>query len=64
MLHLSYEGDELRVVADQTGRPTPTHDLADALLSIVGQMNGAAGARFGMFHFPTRARRIGLILGA
>ncbi len=51
MLRLSCERDELRVVADQTGRPTSAHDLANALLSIVGQVNGAADARFGTFHF-------------
>ena len=50
VLRLSYERDELRVVADQTGRPTSAHDLASALLSIAEQLSGG-DARYGTFHF-------------
>jgi len=44
------ERDELRVVADQEGRPTYTGDLADALLELAGASRRAP-APDGVYHF-------------
>ena len=49
MLHLGAERDELNVVADQIGGPTPAASIADALYSIAQQMvDGQSG---GTYHF-------------
>jgi dTDP-4-dehydrorhamnose reductase len=45
------ERDELRVVADQRGRPTYTGDLADAVLELEGLTGGRAPAAPGVYHF-------------
>ncbi|HVY27449.1 MAG TPA: dTDP-4-dehydrorhamnose reductase [Polyangiaceae bacterium] len=50
MLRLARERDELRVVADQHGRPTATRDLALAILEVVRQYR-SGGRQFGTFHF-------------
>jgi len=42
--------EELRVVDDQHGRPTYTHDLAQAALALVGAHGGAPAAA-GIYHF-------------
>lgn len=42
---LAASRDEIRVVADQRGRPTYTYDLADALVTLVSR-----GAAFGTYH--------------
>ena len=49
MIALMGEKDELRVVADQRGRPTYTRDLAEATLDLVG-LGRPAGAP-GIYHF-------------
>jgi dTDP-4-dehydrorhamnose reductase len=50
MARLLAEKEELRVVADQRGRPTYTGDLADATFALAG-LGGARGAEPGVYHF-------------
>jgi dTDP-4-dehydrorhamnose reductase len=50
MARLLAEKDELRVVADQCGRPTYTGDLADATLALAG-VSRKAIAGPGIYHF-------------
>ena len=50
MLRLGAETEELRVVADQHGGPTPAADIAQACLSMVQAMQ-ADPARGGLYHF-------------
>jgi dTDP-4-dehydrorhamnose reductase len=50
MIRLSGERDEIRVVADQQGRPTYAGDLAEAILSVADQLRTSRDAR-GTYHF-------------
>ncbi len=50
MLRLGADRSELRVVADQTGGPTPAAALADALLTIAASFVAGKGVA-GTFHF-------------
>lgn len=52
MVGLMKQKEELRVVADQHGRPTYTHDLAEATLALLG-IGASASARSapGIYHF-------------
>lgn len=50
ILRLARERDELRVVADQQGRPTAAADLADAVLRVAARVRDDT-ASFGTFHF-------------
>lgn len=49
MLRLAGTGDRLRVVADQTGGPTPADAIASALLTVAGALRD--GAPGGLYHF-------------
>lgn len=50
MLRLASEREELRVVADQRGRPTAAADLADAMTRVAAMIQ-AGTSRWGTFHF-------------
>ena len=50
MLRLGAERDELRVVADQHGGPTPAADIANACLTMMRAMQADA-SRGGIYHF-------------
>jgi dTDP-4-dehydrorhamnose reductase len=50
MLRLGLERDHLRIVADQTGGPTCAADIADACISIAGQLITAPD-KSGTYHF-------------
>jgi dTDP-4-dehydrorhamnose reductase len=49
MLRLAETQDQVRVVDDQSGAPTAASDLADAILDILGQLDGD-GSRAGLYH--------------
>lgn len=51
MLRLARERDELRVVSDQTGRPTAASDLARALLTLAGRLASGETIAWGTYHF-------------
>lgn len=50
MLRLGRINDELRVVADRQGCPTPAHDLAAAIVAIA-QRIAAGAASWGVYHY-------------
>ena len=50
MLQLAAKQDVLRVVGDQHGSPTAAGDLAEAILTIAGRLDGSP-AQHGTFHF-------------
>ncbi len=51
MLRLAETQDQVRVVDDQWGAPTAASDLADAILDILGQVDGDGfGSRAGLYH--------------
>lgn len=50
MLRVGAERDELRVVADQRGTPTPAGDIADALATLLAARRAGVAVR-GTFHY-------------
>ena len=51
MLRLGAEREELRVVDDQTGRPTSTEDLAGAILTLVDSVEKPGFSGWGTYHY-------------
>ncbi|HEX2873841.1 MAG TPA: dTDP-4-dehydrorhamnose reductase [Polyangiaceae bacterium] len=51
MLRLARERDELRIVSDQSGRPTAASDLARALLTLAGRLASGETIAWGTYHF-------------
>ena len=51
MLKLAATRDELKVVTDQTGGPTPADALADALLAIAAKVQTRGFKAWGTYHF-------------
>jgi dTDP-4-dehydrorhamnose reductase len=56
MLKLARERDELGVVADQTGRPTPAKDLARVLLELAKRIAASTPIPWGTYHFAAAGR--------
>jgi dTDP-4-dehydrorhamnose reductase len=50
MLQLAAQQDVLRIVGDQHGSPTFAGDLADAILTVAGRLEGS-GPQYGTFHY-------------
>jgi len=51
ILRLAAEREELRIVADQTGAPTYTGDLVQAIFNLVDPRLPATAAPYGIYHF-------------
>lgn len=51
MLRLAQSRPELGVVADQVGGPTYAGDIADAIISIVSQLDTQSEQRWGIYHY-------------
>ena len=56
MLVLGKEKETLRVVADQYGCPTYAADLAEAILTIAGQIKGKQYVPWGTYHYCGQGR--------
>jgi dTDP-4-dehydrorhamnose reductase len=51
ILRLAAEREELRIVADQTGSPTYTGDLVQAIFNLVAPNRSCCAAPYGIYHF-------------
>lgn len=58
MLRLGPERDELRVVDDQTGRPTSTGDLTEAILAIADRAAQPGFTDWGTYHYAGADRAL------
>ena len=51
MLRLGKERDELNVVADQVGGPSPAQDIAQTLITLVEQYSNNKSLAWGTYHY-------------
>lgn len=51
ILRLARERDELRIVGDQIGRPTPARDLARVIATLAGKLRAERRLAWGTYHF-------------
>ncbi len=51
MLRLGSEREQLRIVDDQRGKPTPAADLARALVAVAARIAGGDRSHFGTYHY-------------
>lgn len=51
ILNLAYTREELRVVADQWGKPTAARDIARVLLKMVEKMSHSHFSEWGIYHY-------------
>lgn len=51
ILNLASSRDELKIVADQWGRPTPARDIARVLLEMVEKINKSSFSNWGIYHY-------------
>lgn len=59
MLAVAEGRDELRVVADQKGAPTSSHDIAEALLDLAGKVGpGTEPDLYGTYHMAARGETV------
>ncbi|MEM9810151.1 MAG: dTDP-4-dehydrorhamnose reductase, partial [Pseudomonadota bacterium] len=58
MMRVAKTNPQLRVVADQQGGPTSSHDIAEALLQVASQVVRGQSDDFGLYHLAARGEAV------